>query len=112
MNFVVSPRQMSVIGVVTAEGAVVKIQTVGASWEGILSSELYLTCNEHLLEMLAVFLAYKAVMQDSGFVRGWNGVGMLQYCPFASWQILNCCGEISTAMVSSSVILRYGVLTL
>ena len=84
MNVVVSPRQMRVIVVVTAEGAVVKIQTFGASCEGILTSELFLICNEHLLEILAVFLVYKAVMQDGWFASVWNGVGMLQNCPFAS----------------------------
>ena len=76
MNFVVSPGQMREIVVVTAEGAVVKIQTFGASCEGILTSKLLLICNEHLVEILAVFLVYKAVMQDGGFTSGWNGVGM------------------------------------
>ena len=94
----------------TAEGAVVKIQTFSVSWEDILTSEVFLICNEHLVEILAVFLAYKAVIQDSGFANGWNGVGMLQNCPFASWHILNYRGQISTAIVSSCVILRYVVL--
>ena len=84
MNFVVSPGQLRVIVMVTAEGAVVRIQTFGASCEGLLTSDLFLICNEHLVEILAVFLAYKTVMQDSGFMSGWNGVGMLQNCPFAS----------------------------
>ena len=35
-NFVVSPRQMRVIEVVTAEGAVVNIHTLGAICEGVL----------------------------------------------------------------------------
>ena len=81
---VVAPGQMRVIVVVTAEGAVVKIQTFGAICEGILTSEVFLTCNEHLVEILAVFLVYKAVVQDGGFVSGWNGIGMVQICPFAS----------------------------
>ena len=67
MNCVVSPGQMRVIVVVTAEGAVVKIQTLGASCEGILTSEVFLICNEHLAEILAVFLAYKGIIQDGGF---------------------------------------------
>ena len=37
--------------------------------------------------MLAKFLAYKAEMQASGFASGWKGVGMVQNCPFAAWQI-------------------------
>ena len=74
---------MRVIVVVTAEGAVVKIQTLGARCEGILTSKVFLICTEHLVEILAVSLMYKAVMQDGGFVSGWNGVGMVQNCPFA-----------------------------
>ena len=84
MNFIVSPGQMRVIVVVTAEGAAVKIQTFGARLEGILTSELFVIYNEHLVEILAIFLTYKAVMQDSGLASSWNGVGMLQNCPFAS----------------------------
>ena len=76
---------MRIILVVTAEGAVVKkIQTLDASCEGILTSEVFLICNEHLAEKLVVFLAYKAVIQDNGFASGLNGVGMVQKCPFAS----------------------------
>ena len=75
---------MRVIVVVTAEGAVVNIQTFGVIFEGILTSEVFLICNEHLVEILTVCLVYKAVMQDGGFASGWNGVGMLQNCPFAS----------------------------
>ena len=48
--------------VVNAEGVVVNIQTFGATCEGILTSEVFLICNEHLVEILAVFLAYKAEM--------------------------------------------------
>ena len=110
MNFVVSPEHMRVIVVVTAEGAVVRIQTFGTSCEGIQTSELFLICSEHLVEILAVFLVYKAVMQDGGFTSGCNGVGMVQNCPFASWQILNWWGNISTAMVLFCVIPRYWVL--
>ena len=84
MNFIISLGWMRVIVVVTAEGAFAKIQIFGASFEGILTSELFLICNEHLVEILAVFLAYKAVMQDDGFANGWNSVGMLQNHPFAS----------------------------
>ena len=61
---------MRVIAVVAAEGAVVKIQTLGTSCEGILTSEVFLICKEHLAEILAVFLAYKAVIQDSWFASG------------------------------------------
>ena len=67
MNCAVSPRHMRVIVVVTAEGAVVKIQTLGASCEGILTFEVFLICSENLAEILALFLAYKAVIQEGGF---------------------------------------------
>ena len=76
--------QMRVIVVVTVEDAVVKIQTFGGSCEGILTSEPFLICNEYLAEILAVFLAYKALIQYGGFASGCNGVGMVQNCPFAS----------------------------
>ena len=70
MNCVVSPRHMRVIVVVVAKGAVVKIQTFHANCEGILPSEVFLICKEHLARMLAAFLAYKAVIQDGGFASG------------------------------------------
>ena len=70
MNCVVSPDHISVILLVTAEGAVVRIQTLVVSCEGILTSEVFLICNEHLAETLVGFLAYKAVIQDGGFAGG------------------------------------------
>ena len=60
--------------VVTAEGTVVKIQIFGVSCKGILTSEVFLICNEYLAEILAVFLAHKAVIQDGGFASSWNDV--------------------------------------
>ena len=63
--------------------AVTNIQTFDAIWEGILTSEVFLICNEYLVYILAVFLVYNIVVQDGGFTSGWNGVGMLQNCPFA-----------------------------
>ena len=44
MNLVVSPRQMRVIVVVTAEGAVANIPTFGAICEGILIFKVSLIC--------------------------------------------------------------------
>ena len=70
MDCVVSPRHMRVIVVVAAEVAVVRIQTFGASCEGILTSEVFLIYKEHLAEILAVFMEYKAVIQDDGFASG------------------------------------------
>ena len=70
MNCLVSSGHIRVIVMVAAEGAIVKIQTFGASCEGILTSEVYLICKEHLAEILAVFWAYKAVIQDGGFASG------------------------------------------
>ena len=84
MNCVISPGHMRVIVVVGVDGAVVKIQTFGTSWEAIVTSKVFLICKEHLAKMPAVFVAYKAVIQDGGFASGWNGAGMVQNCPFAS----------------------------
>ena len=58
---------MRVIVVVAAKAAVVKIQILGATCEAILTSEIFLICKDHLAEMLAVFLAYKAVIEDGWF---------------------------------------------
>ena len=84
INLVVSAGHMSVTVTIVAEGAVVNIQTFGASSEGIVTSKDFLICKEHLAKMLAVFLTYRAVMQDSGFASGWNSVGIGQNCLFAS----------------------------
>ena len=70
INCVVSPRHVRVILVVTAEGVVVIIQTFGASCESMLIPEAFLIYNEHLAEILAVFLAYNTVMHDSVFASG------------------------------------------
>ena len=61
---------MRVVVEVTADGAVINIQMFGAICEGMLVSDPCLICSEHVAEMLAVFLAYKAVMQVGGFTRG------------------------------------------
>ena len=102
--------QMSVMVAVVAEGGVVNIYTLGASWDVILTSWVFLIHNEHLVKMLHVFFLYRAVMQDGGFTSGWKGVMTLQNCPLASWQVLNWWGDISTAIVSSWVMPRYWVL--
>ena len=44
------------------EVALVSIQTSGVICEGLLMLSGFLICSEHLVEMLAVFLVYKAVM--------------------------------------------------
>ena len=51
---------MSVMAVVTAEGAVVNIHTLGAMCEGILTLWVFLIFSEHQTEMLATLLVYKA----------------------------------------------------
>ena len=61
---------MRVILLVTVEGAVVRIQTLGISCEDMLTSEVFLTCNEYLADKMSVFLTYKAVIQDGGFASG------------------------------------------
>ena len=70
INFVVSPGQMRVIAVVNVECAEVSIHTFEAIDEGMLMLCVFLTCSEHLVEMLAAFLAYKAVMQDGWLASG------------------------------------------
>ena len=58
---------MSVMVVVTAEGAVFNIHMLGAICEGILTMWIFLNFNDHQVEMLAAFLVYNAVIQVGGF---------------------------------------------
>ena len=37
---------------------------------------------EHCFLIVWLFLAYRAVIHNGGFVRGWNGAFILQNCPF------------------------------
>ena len=67
INFIVSPGQMSVMVVVTAEGAVVNIHMLAAICQGILTLWVFLICSEHQAEMLAAFLVYNAAIQVGGF---------------------------------------------
>ena len=58
---------MSVMVVVTVEGVVVNIHTLGAICEGILTLWVFLIFIEHQAEMLAAFLVHNAVIQVGGF---------------------------------------------
>ena len=49
------------------------------------------------------FIAYRAVIHDDWFVRGWNGVFIQQNSPFACWQAMYNWSMIATAFVSSYV---------
>ena len=61
---------MSVMVVVTAEGAVVNIHTLDAICVDILTLWVFLIFSEHWAEMLAAFLVYIAVIQVGGFASG------------------------------------------
>ena len=105
----VSPGQMCVTVVVIAEDGVVNIQMLGASWDGILPSWVFLICNEHLAEMLCVFLVYRAVMQDGRFMISWKGAKTLQNCPICfltniesmRWHLYHHCFILSDTKVLS-----------
>ena len=58
---------------------------------------------EHFSFIALSFLAYRAVIHDGGFVRGWNVAFILQNCLFACWQALYCWSMMATAFVSSYV---------
>ena len=85
-NVVVLPGQIRVIVLAGAESGVVRIQTFGAICDSMLTSKVFLICNEHHEEMLTRFLAYKAEVPVGRFASGWKGVGIVQNCPFAAWQ--------------------------
>ena len=60
MYIVALSGQVRVIVLAGVESGVVRIQTFGAICDSMLTSEVFLICNEHCEEMLARFLAYKA----------------------------------------------------
>ena len=107
MNLGASSGQMRVIPVSTADGAEISIHIFGAIDVWMLILFTYLIWNEHLISMLASFLAYIAVMHDGGLAWGWRGALILQNCLIAFLHVLNCCSEISTAFVLPCVMLMY-----
>ena len=52
-------------------------------------------------------LAYRIVIHNGGFVRGWKGVFILQNFMFACLQAMYCLSMIETAFVSSYVTPMY-----
>ena len=52
MNIVAFPGQIRVIVLVGAESGMVRIQTLGTICDGMLTSKVFLTCNEHHAEMI------------------------------------------------------------
>ena len=86
MNTVAFSGHIRVIVLAGAESGEVRIHTFGDICDGMLTSDVILTCSEHGEEMPAWFLMYKAEVHVGGFPSGWKGVGMLQNCPFAAWQ--------------------------
>ena len=61
-----------------AASGVVRIQTSGAIWVGKFIPDAFHICSEHFEVISAVCFAYRAVIQDSGFGRGWKGMVMPQ----------------------------------
>ena len=86
-----------------AASGVLRIQTSGDTWVGKYTSGTFHICNEHCEVISTVLLAYRAVIQDGGFAKGWKGMVMLQNWLFASQQTQNWVVESSTAMVATLV---------
>ena len=61
-----------------AASGVVRIQTSGAIWVVKFISDAFHICNEHFEVISTVLFAYRAVVQDGGFAKGWKGMVMLQ----------------------------------
>ena len=76
MNIVAFPGQIRLIVFAGAESGVVRIQAFGAICDGMLSCEVFLTCNKHHAEMLVRFIVHKAEVHSGGFANGCKGVGM------------------------------------
>ena len=74
---------------VTAIGA-----NVCGAWDIVKEHGSFIGC---------LFLAYRAVIHDSGFVRDWNGAFILQNCLFACWQAMYCWSVKAVAFISSYV---------
>ena len=71
-------RHINVMVFAGAASGVVRIQTSGAIWVGKFIPDSFRICSEHFEVISAVLFAYRAVIQDCGFAKGWKGVVMLQ----------------------------------
>ena len=67
---------MRVIVFTGAVSGVLRIQTFHVICDGILTSEIFLTCSKHSAKMLARFLVCRAEVHIGGFANGWKGVDM------------------------------------
>ena len=76
MNIAAFPGHIRVIVLASAESGMVRIQAFGAICDDMLTSDVFLTCNEHHAEMFARFPVYEAEVYVVGFANGWKGVGM------------------------------------
>ena len=99
MDLGVSSGKISIIPDDTAVGGEVIIQTFGVKDVGMLTLLAFPICSEHLFSILALFLAYKAILKIGGFVSGRRGVFKLQKYSLACEHVQNCCVEMSTALV-------------
>ena len=70
--------QINVMVFARAASGVVRIQTSGAIWVGKFIPDAFHICNEHFEVISAVLFAYRAVVQNGGFAKGWKGVVLLQ----------------------------------
>ena len=75
MNVLAFPGQIRLVVFAGAESGVLRMQAFGAICDGMLTSKVFLTCNEYHAEMLSRFLVYKAEVHVDRFANGWKGVG-------------------------------------
>ena len=99
-----SPGKMNVILESTTVVGEVIIQTVGAMDVGMLMLLAFLICREHLFWILSLSLAYRADTHVGGLASGRSCVFNRQNCLLAFWHVLNLSSDISTVLVSSSVL--------
>ena len=71
-------RHINVMVFAGSASGVVRIQTSGAIWVGKFVSDAFCIRSEHFEVISTVLFAYRAAIQDGGFVSGWKGVVMLQ----------------------------------
>ena len=60
---------INIMVIAGAASGIVRIQTSGDIWVGKFTSDAFHICNEHYEVISAVFLAYRAAIQDGGFPK-------------------------------------------
>ena len=72
------------------------VSTLGEKVGGVWNTD-----SKHCASISLLFLAYRATVHVSGFVRALNGMSTLQHWPFPWGHVEYCCSVITTVCVQS-----------